>query len=81
MNERAQLCVHAVQQARAGHAAQSRLRDLNVHLHGGVYNDIARSNQCKRALGANARRGRGGTVRARRTFPAFGGPVNQVKTG
>ena len=63
--------MHALQQARAGHAAQCRLvtaRDLNVHLGGGVYDAITRSNQGKRSIGASARRGRGGTVRAGRTF-------------
>ena len=64
--------MHDVQQARAGHAATCRLHDLNVQLPGGVYKAIARSNQGKRSIGANARQGRGGTVRARRTFPALG---------
>ena len=64
-----------------GHAATCRLHDLNVQLPGGVYKAIARSNQGKRSIGANARQGRGGTVRARRTFWPRREGRKQVKMG
>ena len=41
---------------------------FHYFLFGGVYDAIARSNQGKRSIGASARRGRGGTVWAGRTF-------------